>query len=741
MVIDHWRDQPVARPLLAGKLPEGSVLNPNLSYDGQRVVFAFCDHTRNVLDAVLIPTHPELIRMWPGYDANKVGRLRFFLYEAATDGSWVRQLTGGPDDAMETAGGRQTVLVEDLDPCYLPDGGIVFTSTRSQNFGRCHWGRYTPAFLLYRCDGEGHAIRPLSYGEANEWNPSVLPDGRILYTRWDYIDRHSVWLQSLWTTYPDGTGTAHFYGNYTQNPCSLAEARPIPGTRRVIATAAAHHYFTGGSLITVDTERGEDGPAPVARLTPEIAFPESEGWNQPGIFRDPWPLTEDLYLASFSPEHLQSGVWPKEGSFGIYLVDSAGGRELIWRDPQHSSFNPQPLAARPRPAVLSSPLSDAPAAAKVGQCYVQNVYASRVAIPVGAAKYLRINRIIGQPTASPGWRNPNGHQVVRGVVGTVPVAADGSVAFEAPAGEPLQLQLLDADHMALLTMRSLFYLQPGEKVGCVGCHEARTTAAPRRAVEAIEAVKPIPLPGPQTPGLGFLRTVQPVLDRHCIACHGLGGKSAGGLNLLADRSYEQLTGRKGLVSIIPADPNGFESGLRQYYAAGGRLGPMLAAGHGGLALPKDDLERIMAWLDVNAPKFGDYSFNRDEDRKVCPEGERDLRAAIAARFGAELAREPFVSLVNAGQTSESRILKAPLASAAGGWGQLAGWPTTDDAEYQRFAKLLEASLEPLPFHDIDGTCGRDKCICGCCWVRLGHYNDPHRLDAQPLHVAEHRDVP
>ena len=114
---------------------------------------------------------------------------------------------------MTRVGNRNTVLIEDFDPCYLPDGGIAFVSTRCQSFGRCHGGRYTPAYFLYRMDGDGKNIRPLSYGEANEWDPSVLADGRLIYTRWDYINRHDTIYQSLWTMRPDGTGTAHFYGN------------------------------------------------------------------------------------------------------------------------------------------------------------------------------------------------------------------------------------------------------------------------------------------------------------------------------------------------------------------------------------------------------------------------------------------------------------------------------------------------------------------------------------------------
>ena len=213
VVLENWKGVPRKTALLKGKLPTGTVLNPDLHWDADRIIFAFCDHTaKPPADAKALKVHPDA-RFTPwmaqadptnpclpqnGGEHSVVHR-RYFIYECAADGSWVRQLTGTPDDPMETVDGRQTVMIEDADPCYLPDGGFVFTSTRGQNFGRCHWGRYTPSFLLYRADAGGRNIRQLSFGEANEWEPSVLSDGRIAYTRWDYVNRNAVWHQSLWT--------------------------------------------------------------------------------------------------------------------------------------------------------------------------------------------------------------------------------------------------------------------------------------------------------------------------------------------------------------------------------------------------------------------------------------------------------------------------------------------------------------------------------------------------------------
>jgi hypothetical protein len=81
-------------------------------------------------------------------------------------------------------------MIEDFDPHYLPDGGFVFNSTRSQDLARCHGGRNAPAFLLYRGELDGSGVRALSWGEANELDPAVLNDGRIIYNRWEYVNRH-----------------------------------------------------------------------------------------------------------------------------------------------------------------------------------------------------------------------------------------------------------------------------------------------------------------------------------------------------------------------------------------------------------------------------------------------------------------------------------------------------------------------------------------------------------------------
>ena len=736
-ILESWKDGPKETPLLASRLPAGCTLQPDLSFDGKRVLFAFCDDTT--------------IRR---------SELRgYFIYEAALDGSALRQLTGTPSDPMIGARGRQTVLIEDFAPCYLPDGGFAFISTRSQQFGRCHGGRYVPSYTLYRADADGSSIRPLSFNEANEWGPSVLHDGSIIYTRWDYINRHDTIFQSLWVTRPDGTNVGHYYGNYSRSPCMIAEAKAIPGSHKVVATACAHHGQTLGSIIVVDPHRGQDDGLPLTAVTPEFPFPEAsvpKGTtltprplpdptvsSQPTPPPDakarretrpenraasPWPLSEDLFLVAY----------PHGTELAIYLVDTLGGRELIYADPKISCFNPIPIRPRPTPPVLSSAIAGREHES-TGRFFVQDVYQSTAPIERGTIRRLRINEIISQPTSSFPPRSRADNEVVKRILGTIAVADDGSVAFEAPACALLQFQLLDQDGMAVMTMRTGVYLQPGEQASCIGCHERRSNSPvppTRLAGVTFQRIEPPVGPG-YGGGFSFVRTVQPVLDRYCISCHGL-DKTEGSLSLLGTPedskqgrfpvSYDALVNHRGLVAIAHRNSETAMSKPKDYFAHAGRLAKFLLDGHPDksgkklVALDRESFQRIADWLDLNAQCYGDYSFNRLESRQPSPDGEKALREALEKRFGADLAKQPYAALVNVALPTESRILKAPLAKDAGGWGQIAqgGWTTTDDPAYKEMLARVEASIAPLTRMDIAGTCGADGrsgCRCGCCWVR------------------------
>lgn len=614
------------RPLAAGALPPGSYQHPEVSFDGRRVLFAYCR-------ADTTPPNRE----------THLDRF-YHLFEMAADGAGVRQLTDGPFD--------------DFAPRYLPNGQILFVSTRRGGFHRCGRGP-CPTYTLALANADGSAPRPISFHETHEWDPVVLSDGQILYSRWDYVDRHAVFYEQLWTTRPDGAGVSAFYGNNTFNPVGVWEARPVPGSRRVMATAAAHHAMTAGSIVLLDVTQGRDGLAPITRLTPDAPFPESEvpvanrgnprAWYAPvGVsasplpeeaarwpghcYRTPFPLSEKYFLAAYSFDALLGEPDPNPpGMFGIYLVDAFGNKELLHRDPEISSLWPVPLRPRPRPPVVASVLEET--ARGEGTFFVRDVHRSWPPLPPGSVKRLRVVQVlpkttphaneppVGLANASPGKQ----------VLGTVPVEADGSALFRAPAGVPLAFQALDERGQAVQVMRSIAYLQPGETAGCIGCHEDRHTAPPSHPALALTRAPSVIEPGPEgSRPLSYPRLVQPVLDRHCIGCHSPAKPE--GKVVLTDEPQGRFTASyQALAARVPYSAWGGKPGdfrevnsepLTQpgfFGARNSTLLRLLRQGHYEVSLPAADLERLVTWMDANALFYGTFD-PADQARQL--RGER-----------------------------------------------------------------------------------------------------------------------
>jgi len=619
---------------LAASLPTGSYQHPEVSYDGKRILFAYCR-----------------VEKAPANREEHADHF-FHLYEMNADGSGLRQLTDGPFD--------------DFAPRYLPDGRIVFTSTRRGGFHRCGRGP-CPTYTLAIAEADGSNPRTISFHETHEWDPAVLNDGRVIYTRWDYVDRNAVYYQQLWTVRPDGSNVRAFYGNHTLNPVGVWEAKPVPGSHRVMATAAAHHAMTAGSIILIDVTRGVDGLEPITRLTPDALFPESEApvskgdkgkgaWHAPAgvteppvvppeqarwpghCYRTPWPLSEKYFLAAYSFEPLigePSANPPNQ--FGLYLVDYFGNKELLYRDSEISSLWPVPLRARPKPPVIPtaragtasgtdatttrSVAAAVSAASPSGTFFLQNVRAAWPYLPDVPIKRLRIVQVL--PKTTPHINTPTvglaNASPAKQVLGTVPVESDGSAFFRAPAGIPLAFQALDDLGRAVQTMRSITYLQPGENVSCIGCHEPRTTApVPRPVALALKRPPSNITPGPDgSRPLSYPILVQPVLDKHCVKCHS-GPKPPGGItltgapqgrytasyNVLAPRvPFSAWGGKPGDFRVTNSEP------LTQPEFFGARRSPlmnMLLRGHNHVALDADDLERLVTWMDANGLFYGTF---------------------------------------------------------------------------------------------------------------------------------------
>lgn len=628
-VLDRPGTSLECRQLAPEALPTGSFMQPEVSYEGDRVLFAFCE-----VEAA--PEDPF---------QGQPGRY-FHLYEMQLEGPEahsVRQLTAGP--------------YNDFAPRYLPDGRILFVSTRRGGWHRCG-NPGCETYTLTVANPDGSDPHPLSFHETQEWDPAVLSDGRIIYTRWDYIDRHPVFYEHLWTVRPDGTGPEVFFGNNTVNPIGLWEARPVPDSSRVMATAGPHHAMTAGSIVLVDVRQGVDGPLSLLRLTPDAPFPESEApvaasWFYPPAgadsretpesqrwlghcYRSPFPLSESYFLAAYS---FQSLIGEPHGNpanmFGLYWVDAFGNKELLYRDPNISSLWPVPMRPRSRPPVLPSALD--PALGEAGVCVLQDVYASHPALPRGSVKALRIVQVL--PKSTPGIDNPP-LGVPRGapgkqVLGTVPVEPDGSAFFRLPARIEVSFQALDERGLAVQIMRSGTYLQPGETVSCVGCHEPRHTTPPLPwPISGPGEPSTLPLlqalarpPSEITPGpdgskpFSYPLLVQPVLDRHCLPCHG-GPQPAGGVALTGEPAGHYTVSYNALAPRVPFSDQSNAEPLSQPGRFGARASPvisLLERGHYGVQLEAEDWQRLATWMDSGVLFYGTFD---PDDQARQQRGER-----------------------------------------------------------------------------------------------------------------------
>ncbi len=578
---------------------DGAYLAPDVSFDGRQILFAYTDTTKE-------PRHT--------YQWNEDNTWHIFKMNA--DGSGLTQLTDGP--------------VSDFDPCWLPNGRIVFISERRGGYGRCH-ARPVPSYTLHSMNADGSDITVLSPHETNEWHPSVDRNGMIVYTRWDYVDRGFHQAHHPWITTPDGRDSRSVHGNFNLVqgclPLMEMDVRAIPGSRRYVSTTAAHHGQAYGSLILIDPTVADDNAmAPVKRLTPEIPFPEAEGGGRQ-VYATAWPLDEDFYLCVYDADgNAGRGT---NNRFGIYLVDSLGNRELLYRDAEISCLSPIPLSPRPCPPVVphqtltgipGGPVTPPAELPKTAPVRVVNVYRSSRPWPEGTEIVaLRIIQLLPKST----WHHHKpriGYGLEKGarmVLGTVPVEPDGSAHFDLPVKKPVYFQAIDRRGLAVQSMRSATYVHPGQTLTCQGCHEPRHRApispeqpplAFRREASTIQAEATGSNP------FGFARLVQPVLDRHCVACHAKEPKAMA-LDAGEPDAGHWTTSYKNLspFAFFYGSPGGGYDRWTppstipgQFGARASKLFALLEKGHYDVKLPAEDLRRITLWLDCNSDFFGSY---------------------------------------------------------------------------------------------------------------------------------------
>jgi len=596
------------------------------------------------------------------------------VFDLRADGTGQRQVSTLPDD------------VDSFDACYLPNGGILFGSTASFQSVPC-WHGLKKVSNLYLMSADARGVRQVCFDQDHNLHPTVLPNGQVLYHRWDYTGINHIYLRELMLMNPDGTGQRAIYGSGSWYPNALYFPRPLPGDAgKIICVLSGYHGpHRMGQLVILDTSKGwQEAEGIVQRISgrgdPIKPLVKdnlvASDWPK---FLHPFPLNEKYFLVA-------AWLHPK-ANWGIYLADVFDNLVLVREEPGWALLEPVLLRPQPRPPVVPEQVD---LSRDDGLVYLHDVHVGPglQGVPRGTAKSLRVLAYhfgyLG--LAGPDRIGYGGPWEVMRILGTVPLEADGSAFFRVPANTPIALQPLDAEGKAIQLMRSWFTVMPGEKASCIGCHE-RPSDTPRPQIALAARREPrtlTPWHGPAR-GFDFEREVQPVLDRHCARCHD-GGSSRheeaqtevrsqesesrngqrlltlAATNLLDLRSAKVVTnytGRRispmgidrlhpkmrantqGILKYTPAyeallpylrrvniedDVSLLTPG--EYHADTSPLIQMLRKGHQGVQLDAESWDRLVTWIDLNAPCHGTWG-----EVYPIPDGAHERRMALRRQFG------------------------------------------------------------------------------------------------------------
>ena len=597
---------------------DGGFRDPDLHFDGEHLLFAW--------------------KKSPKQDD-------YHLYEMNLRNKQVKQITFGLGNA-------------DIEGIYLPDDNILFNSTRCGGASDC-W--YTEVTNMYMCDRDGRFMRQIGFDQVHTTTPTLLDDGRVVYTRWDYSDRGQIWTQPLFQMNSDGTNQSEYYGVNSWFPTTVVHTKQIPGSRKVMTTFIGHHTPQHGKLGIIDPEAGRDeneGVMFVAPLRKPDAVKEDAYGQWGEQFQYPEPLNENEFLVSYSA--LGYHVGRNQMRFGIYWMNVDGARELLVADPAISCNHPTIIAPRERPFQKASMVDYE---REDGVYYMQNIYegGGLNGIEPGTIKQLRVVEIQFRAATvgrAAGGGKGGGAMVgtppsvgrgawdVKKVWGVVDVHPDGSAFFRVPARKPLYFQALNEKGQVVQTMRSWSTLQPGETQSCVGCHEHKNTVPvaslgmSQAMKEGIQELRAEDEMGVRT--FSYMKEVQPIWDKHCISCHD-GEKHR--LNLKGDLkqfdlesrrlfavSYMHLTHTKPqyvMDKMLTGNPFHREVNwidamseptmLKPYHAgsATSNIIRRMASGHGGTKVSDEEIRRVSMWIDLLVPFSGDFRENviwNDEER-------------------------------------------------------------------------------------------------------------------------------
>lgn len=611
-----------------------------LAKDGSRLLKIDFDAKGNPSQTILLELPKGIIRdVEASYDASRIlFSMRksfedsYHIYEMDLQSRKIRQLT-------------RLAEVSDIDPIYLPDGDIAFASTRAAKYCGCN--RHIMC-NLYKMSPDGANITQIGNSIEFEGTPSITRDGKILYTRWEYVDRNFSGAQGLWTCNPDGTRHALYWGQETKNPA--LNGIQIPNSNKVAAILSSCHDIAWGALAIIDKNIGVEGEKSVVKIFPESA---RKLIDKPGDkyadsmkavkikYEDPEPISEKFILSSRQASE-------KSQTMNLYLTDIESGTDvLVGKSTEGMGLFDAKLLARRTPPMTAAPQRSYDTSEKA-LAYVSDVYEGThlKGVKRGDIKYLRIVENPPKLYWSGGYWENEGSQAPamnyddyddKIILGTVPVESDGSAYFEVPAEKFIYLQALDANGDMLQTMRSGMSILPGEIASCAGCHESRAAPPPASLRHSLalkrkpSKIKPTPA-GATGSEFSYIKNIQPILDKHCVKCHDFGGKGSEKIVLCGDRglvfnqSYLQLHSKKA-ISAIGAGPDAVVE-ANTWGAKHSKIVRMIRNGHSGVKMPENEFAVLRAWIDLNAP----YYSTEDSAYPQNPSGRSPLAFAEIQRI-------------------------------------------------------------------------------------------------------------
>ncbi|MDO4575545.1 MAG: hypothetical protein Q4D98_10085 [Planctomycetia bacterium] len=708
--------------------PKGNVRDPQIHYDAEKLIFSY------------LPC----------------GKKHYSLFEMNLDGTGLRQITGLGEDtpiaippgvtpletteirrSPENLDGRQDYAPpgwDDYEPIYTPDDQIIFCSTRAKRYVQCY---YTQVGTLHKCNLDGTNIHEISANVEQDNTPWMLPDGRVAHMRWEYVDRHWGTYHHLWTMNPDGTRQMILYGNFASWDAMLAP-KPIPGTEKIVCTFSPghgrrEHY---GRIVVLDTRLKPENPQAVRPIS-----------KKPADHSDPWAFSENHFLAAAGTK--------------IVLVRGNGEEEVLYQLPEElrkEDFwigEPRPVMKRPREEILvdqTDPTKD------YGTLALVNIYRGRRMkdVPPGTVKNLLIYEVLPKPVNFSGGMDMisnEGTFSVERLIGSVPVSPEGSAYFHLPAKRSFLFCAMDEKGHCVKRMHSFVAVMPGEMTTCIGCHEERTETPNADDRDRLNhllrtvAVRPEPVEGvPEI--FSFPRDIQPILDKHCLACHNH-DREEGGVNISGDWNplytfgYMQMSWRK-----LFGDNRNRSMGDFPPYAIGtgsSRLLKLMEEGHEGVKMSEQELKIIRHWLDAGANYAGIYAASgcgglgyyvahvnirndrawpetaaseevirrrcdgchcpTEEEKKIGTYGlNTEYKATyyppqknmyLAHTMCEESGRFNRHEIYNLSYPEKSKVLRGPLAKEAGGLGTCqakSGTPVftdTSDPDYQTILKYIQ----------------------------------------------------